>query len=66
MFAYVYNHVCVIWSYVCACMPWSVGVEVYVYFHLRMGLYICLCMFVYVYFRFPACIKCNNVKRNCV
>ena len=39
---YVHNHVREIWSYVCACMLVSSGVEVYVYIHLRIGLYVCL------------------------
>ena len=43
MFACVYDHLHVIWSYVCACIFVSIGVEVYAYIHLRMGLYICLC-----------------------
>ena len=38
-----------IWSYVCARMFVSSGVEAYVYIHSRMGLYICLCMHVCMY-----------------
>ena len=58
MFAYVHNHVHVIWSHVCACMFESAGMKVYVYINLRIGLYICLyvcivcmyvCMHMYIY-----------------
>ena len=46
MFSYVHSHVRVIWSYVCACMFGSVGLEVYVCIQLCMGLHIYLCMYV--------------------